>query len=129
MARWWAWLLTALRGAPPGGASAPVSPYPSRAEQEASAPMVGELYRALGEVIDPELGVDIVTLGLVYEVRHDDGHVQVVFTLTTRGCPLEHSIRGGIHAALEPLPGVRDVSAKLVWKPRWDPKRVEDGVF
>jgi metal-sulfur cluster biosynthetic enzyme len=90
---------------------------------------IDDIYEALGRVIDPELGVDIVTLGLVYEVSFVDGVVAVKFTLTTRGCPLEYAIRGGILATVSPLPGVSEVVPKLVWSPPWDPRRVKDGVF
>ncbi len=90
---------------------------------------VDDIYTALARVIDPELGVDIVTLGLVYDVRFVDGKVGVTFTLTTRGCPLEHAIRRGIHKVLSPLPDVTEVAPRLVWSPPWDPRRVKDGVF
>ncbi len=90
---------------------------------------VDEIYEALGRVIDPELGVDIVTLGLVYDVSFVEGKVDVTFTLTTRGCPLEYVIRRGILATLTPLPGVSEIVPRLVWSPPWDPRRVKDGVF
>lgn len=92
-------------------------------------PTLDDIYAALGRVVDPELGVDIVTLGLVYDVSFVDGKVDVAFTLTTRGCPLGHVIREGIVNALSTVPGVVEVTPRLVWKPRWDPRRVKDGVF
>lgn len=85
------------------------------------------VYQALGEVIDPEIGLDIVTLGLVYGVEVSGGTIDVTFTLTTPGCPMEHAIRGGIEQVLACLPGITEVRPNLVWEPRWDPSKVKEG--
>jgi len=76
---------------------------------------------ALGQVVDPEIGLDIVTLGMVYGVEVDDGVVTVTFTLTTPGCPMEGPITQGVVAVVSALPGVRDVVANRVWDPPWNP--------
>lgn len=70
-------------------------------------------------VIDPEIGLDIVTLGLVYDLRRDDDLMTVTYTLTTPGCPMERIITHGIREALSMVEGVREIDARLVWEPRW----------
>lgn len=72
-------------------------------------------------VIDPELGINIVDLGLVYGVRVKGGRVEVDLTMTTPACPLSSYITQQIEATLRPLPCVEDVRVELVWSPRWSP--------
>lgn len=90
---------------------------------------VDRVYDALRTVIDPELGIDIVTLGLVYHVAMEDTAADVTFSLTTPGCPMEGIIRGGILQAVAQVEGVETVRPNLVWDPRWDPSMVEPGVL
>ena len=82
-----------------------------------------ELVRAaLSEVYDPEIGIDIVSLGLVYGSSiDDDGLLTIDMTLTTPYCPLGPVIETQAHAVCAPLPGVKDVRVNLVWSPPWDP--------
>lgn len=87
------------------------------------------VYDALERVIDPEIGLDIVTLGLVYQVEVDGSTADVTFSLTTPGCPMEHAIRGGILRSVGRVDGIDVVRAHLVWEPRWDPSRIRPGAL
>ncbi|HEY0672953.1 MAG TPA: metal-sulfur cluster assembly factor [Longimicrobiales bacterium] len=84
-----------------------------------------EVHEALREVIDPEVGLDIVTMGLVYDVEVDDGHAIITHTLTTPGCPLERYITDAIRAVVYAQPGINQVTTRLVWEPRWTPAVME----
>ncbi len=91
-------------------------------QQQAKAS--GELIlAALGEVYDPEIGIDIVSLGLIYGTNIDEaGLLTIDMTLTTPYCPLGPVIETQAHAVCAPLPGVKDVHVNLVWSPPWDPR-------
>lgn len=79
------------------------------------------LMGALENVIDPELGIDIVNLGLVYGVDIDDeGVATVTMTLTAMGCPLAAHIEEDVKRVLEDLPEVKDVKVNIVWSPAWN---------
>ncbi len=87
------------------------------------------VWKALGQVLDPELGMDIVTLGLVFDVSVDDDIVHVTHTLTSRGCPMGPIIDRGIHDVLMALPGVTRVETHLVWQPSWHPGMIAPGAL
>lgn len=93
------------------------------------SPSEDAVWNALRTVIDPELGIDIVTLGLVYEVAIEGSTVRVTFTLTTPGCPMEAIISGGIASAVGTLAGITQVERNLVWQPRWNPGLVREAVW
>lgn len=76
----------------------------------------------LREVIDPELGVNIVDLGLVYDLDVDGGLATVRMTLTTPGCPLGAYLDDAVRTCLWGAPGVDDVDVQLVWDPPWRPE-------
>ena len=82
-----------------------------------------EAWEALGGVVDPELGIDIVELGLVYAVEIERERIGVTMTLTTAGCPLHDVIVGGVERALT-RPGGPRVDVEVVWDPPWDPSRI-----
>ncbi|WP_031547756.1 MULTISPECIES: metal-sulfur cluster assembly factor [Salinicoccus] len=76
---------------------------------------------ALENVIDPELGIDIVNLGLVYGVHLDeDGNAGVEMTLTSMGCPMGPQIVDQVKTALSELPEVKETEVNIVWNPPWD---------
>lgn len=90
-----------------------------------SPPTAHEVRQALANVLDPEIGLDIVSLGLVYDVSVHGGDVTVTFTLTTPGCPLRSVMTESVSAAVYALPGVDLVHTNLVWEPRWHPGMME----
>lgn len=84
--------------------------------------LTAQIYDALHNVYDPELGVNIVDLGLVYGLAiRADGFVTLTMTLTTPGCPMHESIGEGVGAALATIPGITGGEIQIVWEPRWDP--------
>ncbi len=85
---------------------------------------------ALGNVIDPELGLDFVELGLIYGVEMTGGDVRVTFTLTTPACPIGPQVTEQIEEFVGELEGVKSVSAEMVFIPPWSPERMsEDAKF
>ena len=83
---------------------------------------------ALRAVIDPELGVNIIDLGLVYKVAaDDDGRITITMTLTTPGCPMHASFAEEIEKTLwTAIPGLTGVDVNLVWEPRWSPMMMSE---
>lgn len=78
---------------------------------------------ALRQVVDPELGINIVDLGLVYGSEVRDGQVHVTMTMTTPACPMEELLMEMVHASiLRELPEARSVEVDLVWDPAWKPE-------
>ena len=91
-----------------------------------SDPLTDAVRSALSTVEDPELGLDIVSLGLVYAVERDGDHVRVVHTLTSMGCPLGPVIERDIDDALAAVDGVGSVDVQLVFDPPWSPEKMSD---
>ncbi len=82
---------------------------------------------ALKEVYDPELGMNVVDLGLVYGVSAERGQVRVTMTLTTPGCPLHASLAEAVRSAIELMvPGAESVAIDLIWEPPWTPDRITE---
>jgi len=80
----------------------------------------------LRQVIDPEIGCNIVDLGLIYNVTITGTTVAVVMTLTTPGCPMHESIREGAEVALLNLESVTDATVEVVWDPPWHPSMMTE---
>ena len=81
---------------------------------------------ALRQVIDPEIGCNIVDLGLVYSYALTAGIVRVTMTLTTPGCPMHESISWGVKNALMNLEGIEDAEVFIVWDPPWHPSMMTE---
>jgi metal-sulfur cluster biosynthetic enzyme len=86
-----------------------------------------QVREALKGVIDPELGINIVDLGLVYETRISaEGRLDVIMTLTSPGCPLGPVIETEVRRALSGLFGVEEIAVTIVWTPRWTPEMMSE---
>ena len=91
---------------------------------------VDEVTDALREVIDPELGLDFVELGLIYEVQVDGGSVHVTYTLTSPACPIGPQVSEQIEEFVMDLDGVEDVQSTMTFTPPWTPELMsEDAKF
>ena len=80
----------------------------------------------LRTVEDPELGMDIVDLGLLYDVEVEGPRVKVTHSLTSMGCPVGPLIQEDINRVAREVPGVEDVDVELTWDPPWTPDRMSD---
>ena len=85
-----------------------------------------QIYEALSEVYDPELGLNIVDLGLVYDVAVEGNAVDITMTMTTPGCPMHEAITEGAHTAVAHLPGVGEARIEVVWFPQWEPSMMSE---
>lgn len=83
--------------------------------------MASRIDLALREVIDPELGINIVDVGLIYGVEISDGNVEITMTLTSAACPLGESIIEDIDRKVSPVIGGRTISFVIEWEPPWSP--------
>ncbi|EHN09529.1 PaaD-like protein (DUF59) involved in Fe-S cluster assembly [Patulibacter medicamentivorans] len=91
---------------------------------------VDDVEAALANVIDPELGLDFVELGLIYGITIEDGHVHVTYTLTTPGCPIGPQVESQIEEFVGELEGVASVDSEVTFVPPWSPEKMsEDAKF
>ncbi|SFV50095.1 probably aromatic ring hydroxylating enzyme, evidenced by COGnitor; PaaD-like protein (DUF59) involved in Fe-S cluster assembly [hydrothermal vent metagenome] len=87
------------------------------------------VFDAVSTVIDPEVGFNLVEMGLIYDAIIDEScNVQVVMTLSTRGCPLHQMITQWVREAVEKLDGVGTVEVEVVWEPEWNISMADDNV-
>lgn len=84
------------------------------------------LWSALEEVMDPEVPVSLVDLGLIYDVRRVDGRVEVDLSFTATACPAMGFIQEDIRERLLSEPGVEEVETRIVWEPPWTPDRISE---
>jgi metal-sulfur cluster biosynthetic enzyme len=89
-------------------------------------PTKDEVVEALRQVEDPELGMDIVDLGLLYDVEVAGPRVKVIHSLTSMGCPVGPMIQEDIHRVTSEIDGVEAVEVELTWDPPWSPERMSD---
>jgi metal-sulfur cluster biosynthetic enzyme len=85
-----------------------------------------DVVEALRQVEDPELGMDIVDLGLMYDVEVEGPKVKVIYTLTSMGCPVGPMIDEQINQVTAQVPGVEEVETELTWDPPWSPEKMSD---
>ena len=89
-------------------------------------PTTEDVVEALKQVEDPELGMDIVELGLFYGAEVEGSKVKVVFTLTSMGCPVGPMIQEDIDRVISEIPGVEEVESELTFDPPWTPEKMSD---
>jgi metal-sulfur cluster biosynthetic enzyme len=85
-----------------------------------------DILKALGEVMDPELGVSLVDLGLIYDVNVQDDKVNVKMTLTAPGCPLHSVMRQNAQNRISQIEGVKEANVQVVWDPPWKPEMMSE---
>jgi metal-sulfur cluster biosynthetic enzyme len=81
-----------------------------------------DVREALKAVVDPEIGIDIVNLGLIYDVSITDNNISVQMTLTGPGCPVGPMLQSQVYGIAAGMPGARNVQVDMVWTPPWDPR-------
>jgi metal-sulfur cluster biosynthetic enzyme len=89
-------------------------------------PTKEDVFEALRAVEDPELGMDIVELGLLYDVEVDGPKVKVIHTLTSMGRPVGPMIQENVDQIVRAMPEVEDVEVELTWDPPWSPEKMSD---
>jgi len=85
-----------------------------------------EVWEALTNCIDPEIPVNLVDLGLIYDVQIEEKNVNIKLTLTTRGCPMHSSISNDVKSKLLALPEVENAQVDVVWDPPWNPAMMSE---
>ena len=115
--------------APDGERPADAAPTPGEMRgDEEPPPSVDQVKMALRRVKDPELGLNIIDLGLVYDIVVDEHDVRVDMSLTSPACPSGPQLMGDAEQAVRNVPGVENATINLVWSPMWSPDRIEPRV-
>ena len=105
------------------------APGPHDASTPGAEHDLDAVWQALRTVEDPELRLDVVSLGLVYDVRRDAGGVVVEMTMTTPGCPAAEIIPEMAHDAVAAAIGGGPVDVRVVWDPPWDPSMIDEAAL
>jgi len=88
-----------------------------------------ELFLAISTVIDPEVGFNLVEMGLIYDASCDEnGNVKVTMTLSTKACPLHQMIVQWVKESVEKMSGIKNVDVEVVWEPVWNISMADDNV-
>jgi metal-sulfur cluster biosynthetic enzyme len=106
----------------------PQAPPTADPSAHAPPPSPDQVKLALRKVKDPELNLNIIDLGLVYDIVVEDANVQIDMTLTSPGCPAGPQIMGDVERAVKAMPGVASATINLVWQPFWSPDLIEPRV-
>ncbi|MHB8231483.1 MAG: metal-sulfur cluster assembly factor [bacterium] len=89
-----------------------------------------DILEKLRGIIDPELEVNIVDLGLVYKINlKEDGNIELDMTLTAKGCPIANVIKYEVEEALKSIQGIKGVKVNFVWEPEWNPGMIKEGTL
>lgn len=101
---------------------------PSPPAERLATDVLADLKQGLHEVLDPETGINVVDLGLIYDAQYfpEDRSVDVLMTLTTPACPAGDAITGGVQRRLEQVSGVSMVRVQLTFEPRWTKDRISE---
>jgi FeS assembly SUF system protein len=112
--------------APPAAAAAPVPPDRAFAADPGHQEQSLQIKEQLKKIYDPEIPMNIVDLGLIYQVEWKEADVTVRMTLTAPGCPVAGILAEEVKAAVEKVPGVRSAQVDMVWEPPWSPDRMSE---
>lgn len=97
------------------------------ASAEGAPDLEAQIVEAISTVYDPEIPVNVYELGLIYNVAvRDNGHVDVIMTLTSPACPVAGTLPGEIQAKVEGVPGVKSADVEIVWDPVWNPSMMSE---
>ena len=103
-----------------------MNPEPCPETPVEEPPTREDVENALQTVIDPEIGLNLLDLGMIYDIRFEERIVHVSLTLTNPGCPLQEVLVEGVRTAVQTLRGVKECVVHLVWDPPWNPSMISE---